>query len=624
MLRRRLTPLTALVLVAAGAAAGPPPAPAGPDDLPTRDLVGTGIYEGDSWYVRGFNSLFARDDAALDSSARPVTELAQAPFLPFAGRRIRSVVIAGREAFGAVAGDVRDRDDERQLAAEAHADSLPTRASPLERLLNDLATATTDGTIGRFLLFRVGQPLDPFALADSERLLRDQSFISDARIAVEPAIDAPGEVDVFVFVRDRWPWGVKGVVKTRDKFTLEFYHRNVAGRGLNLEVETPYHRGKSPELGRRLRASMTNVAGSFVDVSLESRRLWDEYGTTFRADRGFLFADITAVGGLELSQWENRNETRLPEGVHLDQRRSDLWLGWGLDLDHGRQRDRARRRLIPAVGVEAVDYVEPPRWYLDDPDAWWDYRRYLGQASFTDVDYYTTSLVTGYGETEDLPSGTWLGAVAGYEDGELRDRLYHGVRLFRPAFLPSRRFVSLSLALGGFRDRGHFEDGVLDLAISGFSPLRSSGVGYWRHFYATSYTLGINRGQRDGLRLDQYALRDLDDADATGNQRLTMEAESVLFTPLSILGFKMAAFGYAGGGLIAGQKEPLFRQNLHLDLGAGLRLNNPRLVFPTFEFRLGAVSSGDGWEPAITVRSGTDSFLRRRLPSARPSVVPYR
>jgi hypothetical protein len=624
VLRRRLIVTLAAGLLAAPATAGPSPQLVGPDDLPARDLVGTGIYERDSWYVRGFNALFARDDAALDSSARPETELAQSPFMPFAGRRIGRVVIAGREAFGTVAEEIRDSDDERRLAAEAQADSLPTRTSTFERMLNGLATATTDGTIGRFLLFREGQLLDPFALADSERLLRSQSFISDARIVVEPSRDAPGEVDVLVFVRDRWPWGVKGIVKTGDKFTVEVYHRNVGGRGLNLEVETPYHRGKSPELGRRVRASMANVAGSFVDVSLESRRVWDVYSTTLRADRGFLFADITAIGGLELSELEERNVSSLSDGVHLDSRRSDLWLGWGLDLDHGRSRDRARRRLIPALGVAAVNYIEPPRWYLDDPDTWWDYTRVLGQVSFTDADYYTTNLVTGYGETEDMPDGTWLSVVAGYEDGENRDRLYHGIRLFRPAFLDNRRFVSLSMALGGFRRDGYFEDGVLDLAISGFSPLRESRMGYWRHFYTTSYTLGINQTRKDGLRLDEWALRDLDDGSVAGNQRLTMEAESVLFTPLSILGFRMAAFGYAGGGLVAGQKDPLFRQPWHVDIGSGVRLNNPRLVFPTFELRVGAVADSDGWDPVVTVRSGTDSFLRRRLPSAKPSVVPYR
>ena len=46
---------------------------------------------------------------------------------------------------------------------------------------------------------------------------------------------------------------------------------------------------------------------------------------------------------------------------------------------------------------------------------WLDWQRVLGQVTLLGVDYYTTSLVNSYGETEDIPSGNWLAPVWFFE-----------------------------------------------------------------------------------------------------------------------------------------------------------------------------------------------------------------
>jgi hypothetical protein len=126
------------------------------------------------------------------------------------------------------------------------------------------------------------------------------------------------------------------------------------------------------------------------------------------------------------------------------------------------------------------------------------------------------------------------------------------------------------------------------------------------------------------VRLDEYAMRDLDNAEIVGDQRLVAEAESVLFTRLAILGFKMASFGYFGAGFVSDEGSAIIEDRLSVNAGAGLRFNNPRLVIPTIELRAGVLSTAAGAEPVFTVRFGRESPLRRGIPSAKPETIPYR
>ncbi len=624
VLRYYLTFIVTVLLVGSAALAGPIEDvdsgnvdTGGVVDLETRNLVEVPLIRRDGWFARGISALITRKDPAADASAGSRTQLARDRFLLYTGLGIHRIHIIGRTAFGTVVPD------STLSVMEEPADSLITRASAVERLLNSAAAGTRDAVIRNFLLFDEGDVLDPFLIADSERLLRRQTYIRDARIEVIPRPDRPGQVDVIVLVRDRWPWGVNADVQSADRYDIAFYHRNIGGLGWNLEAQLFYERNRSPETGWRLRTSATNLAGSFIDVAVVNRDTWDLERTVVTADRDFTFPDLRLVGGGELRSTTDRNHDLLPEGVALRSRVRGAWVGWGFRLREADQLGHRRLRLVPSVGVTHLDYQDPPRWYGDQND-WRDHTRYLGQLTLSGFDYYTTSLVYGYGETEDLPSGLWTAVVGGWEHGELEDRFYHGVRAIWPRFLSGHRYLTVDASCGGFRRNGRFEDGLLDLRVSGISPLRRHGYGHWRHFFQVRYTLGINQDDRDGLRLDTAVLRDLDNELLAGNQRLVAGGESVLFTPYAIFGFKVAAFGYGSGGFISKRKDAVFEQRLHTDVGVGLRLHNPNLVIPTVELRVAVVHSDDHWDPTVTLRMGEIKFLSRDLPGAKPSILPYR
>jgi len=659
----RLAPfaLAALVLAASAATAGarPPAAaqpdtaavpptvvpadsaatrPAGPPDLPTRSLGPDDLMDRDDWFFRGLRSLVGREDPMATAASGDVTQLAQRPFLAYAGRPIHSVIIFGRKAFGALGplagaadgapdgGPDATSEDGPEDGARGDADQDGGHAmiGTMSRLLNSLAPRTHESVIRDYLLFRAGEPLDPFALADSERLLRDLPFIQDVRIEVFPLLERQDEaVTVIVLVRDRWPWGVRVDIKNARRWDAAFYHRNVGGLGLDLESQLLVAGNEDPEVGWALRARRRNLRGSFVDLTAEARRAWDRDRTVFAADRRFVYPDIRLVGGWSLASEDDHDHDDLPDGVSLRTRTLDTWLGWGLAVGGDGRGDRRRTRLIPAAGIERVDYRDPPRAYADSDRDWRDRTRYLAQLNLADVDYYTASLVFGYGETEDIPAGLWAALTGGYERSDWQDRWYHGGRVVWRRVSDTGGYLVCGAAYGGFRRAGRFEDGVLDLDVGGFGALHRRGPGYWRHFALLRYTLGVNQ-TGDPLRLDRAGLRDLDDERIAGNQRLVLDLETVFFTPYALLGFKAAAFGYASGGFVADRREPVFDQRLYSDLGLGLRLNNPQLVLPTIELRVGVVIGDGDPEPVISVRMGERKVVTRDAPGARPSVLSYR
>ncbi|MGO3299558.1 MAG: ShlB/FhaC/HecB family hemolysin secretion/activation protein [Pseudoalteromonas sp.] len=79
---------------------------------------------------------------------------------------------------------------------------LEEEDNALFRFANDVHITTEHDVINSILLFKQGDEYDPRLLAESERLLRRQSYLYDARINAQS--DCQGNVNVTVITRDLW------------------------------------------------------------------------------------------------------------------------------------------------------------------------------------------------------------------------------------------------------------------------------------------------------------------------------------------------------------------------------------------------------------------------------------
>ncbi len=134
------------------------------------------------------------------------------------------------------------------------------------RLADALHITTRPSVVRRFLLFREGDPYDPELLAQSERNLRQLSFIKLASVVAGPPHD--GVVDVDVTTQDGWTTEVGGSFGSKGGLTtygVNLSEKNVAGTG--REIAVGYDKG-SERTTRSLEFNDPYLFGPYWNGSL--------------------------------------------------------------------------------------------------------------------------------------------------------------------------------------------------------------------------------------------------------------------------------------------------------------------------------------------------------------------
>ena len=189
--------------------------------------------------VQGQN---ARPDSVRQ---QPVSSRGRLPITGCAGQRISDIVI---------------------ITQPPYTDRLPKRFEFLRRAAKTMHTTTNDEVIRRYLLLHAGEPCNQIRRAESERILRAQPYLVDARIRVFD--DEAG--------------GVRLEVETRDEFSTMFEP--------SFNTIAPILRG--------VRFGESNLGGSARLVSVE----WRD-GLAYHDVLGARYTDYQFAGG--------RNELRL-------------------------------------------------------------------------------------------------------------------------------------------------------------------------------------------------------------------------------------------------------------------------------------------------------------------------
>ena len=560
------------------------------------------------WLIRTLNRYFGsvqRQGEALEGRALEVS----GQYARYAGLPIEVIIVHPVPGFEEAAdGDVGSAD----------------------RLLRDLTSPfqdyTREGVIRDYLLFDRGQPLDPFALADSERLLRSLDFIADVRIVVVKLSGSGAEggdsVAVVVEPMDRYPLGVSGKIHTADRYTFKLFTVNLLGSGTLFENELIVNRDAQPRVGYRGRVRKQNVGGTFLDIAGGYEDSYARLQRTAALERLLVHPRIKGIGGVAFESHTDREN----EGVPRKYEDLEAWFGYAIRLYEERDlSELARPMLVPAVRLTSRDFLDRPAVTPDSNRAYHDRRLLLGGLSLVSTKYYESSYFFGDGEIENLPSGFVAKVSGGFEKREFADR---------PAVFGSLDGIRLQdrgdLLYGGVRCGGYFEDGVfsdgvLDIESRYFTPLWGGRGSRFRLNGRVRFTRGLSRHRFDRIYLDDAAgIRGLASGYVAGNQRLVANLESRLFTSWAVLGFRASFLGFVDLGLIGGEDAAsLFEEKLYASAGLGVRFRNPDLVLPTLQLRLATLNkvAGSGFELQITV--GSPSYRVPAFPSAKPGALAY-
>jgi hypothetical protein len=440
-----------------------------------------------------------------------------------------------------------------------------TSARPY-RWVDALHALTRENFIRSLLLFKVGDPLDPLRLVESELILRETGFLNPVTISAHPV---PGGAEVVVETRDQW------TISVDIKYNLSGNRMRTGG---SISDDNLLGSGKSVSFGITSdpeRNSATfgykdlTFLGSRWQIALSYTKSSDGSARFFRVRYPFYELATPRAGGVEWQQ--NASQIYLwsdaKRGVTgtADTRSFEAWFGLRLP-GGGIRTDRLtvgvfgdRALFGQWLRVDGSPYPRPTDRDLIGPEVGWDHETFRWE------------VVQGFRSwqrQEDLPLGPNWQVTAGLSlpalGGDRSSLRYHGA--LTVGKLTGRTYSWLIADVSGRVEDGGLANGITHLEVGG----ALTGAAGWRVRVAGD--LGHNLdGERQLTLGADTGLRGYDPNKFDGTSRMVVNLEwrhrlTAELLHLAVLG--LTAFGDAGRTW--GARVGPASQGWRGDLGAGL------------------------------------------------------
>ena len=551
-----------------------------------------------------------------------ISEIEENPFKVYEGRWIRHIFINNLDAFGYSVYDTTRK---------------PT--NKLDKWGNKTHHITRQNVILKnFLFFEEGDLINPEQMKDNERYLRQQGIFHDARILIMPNKQAKDAVDVYVYTQDVWSLLPDVSAGGVDNFTIGIEQRNVRGLGHSWKNTIAYNRKDNRQTTEfRSRYLIPSLGKSFVSIQSDLQLLRDVKLGSLRLFKPFLTPETKYAGSVEINYTSDRTFEFIPDPLNPSRdirsyfwNRSflfDAWLGRSFKLFFGNEQLRNRARFIVSLRRTQQEFFKRERPVTDST-----YQLYqntnltLFSLGFSNRQYKRDLLIYGFGRTEDVPVGELFSVVYGTDRAETGRRNYAGIKFSAARYL-SFGYLNSLVNLGSYWENGKSQQGVVNIENSYFTPLNPLGKRWYaRNFANIRFTQGINRFNNEYINIGgQDGIQGIGSDELRGTSKLVLGLESVLFSPINFLGFRIAPFFSMDLGWTSLNGKKLFSQAPFQGYGIGFRFRNESLTFDTFQIRFSYYSGiPDLTSPLRIGFDGISPLRFRDFAITTPEVVSFR
>ncbi len=469
-------------------------------------------------------------------------------------------------------------------------DTSRTAQSWLGRTGNSLNIITNKKFIENNIFFGEGEKLDPYMIADNERILRSLPGIQDVVIYVTPVADSKSSVDILIVTKDVFPYGFSWEIYDIGYGDVNVWNTNMLGLGHRLSYTAHYNLNREPKYGYDIAYKMNNIGTSLTSLELKHVNKPDLVTSKIELTRDFITPIMRFGGGLSLGKQRKEFSLETLDTIIEDQISDysyyDFWFGYSFPLNNFRN-PRIRKAYFIATRLAKYHFYErpePDKNYLYD---FYNRNTYLLSAGITWQGYQTTNLVYGFGKTEDIPYGAMIKLTGGYEKHEYGERLYSGISLAYSFFNTKFGFLSNTIDIGGFNKDG-LEQGTIEHQLLYFTPLIGNTRHNLRNFLNLTYIHGLNRFDDEYIVIeDEDRIRGLNNYSFKGNHRFFASNELVYYSPQYLYGFRFVYFAFVDAAITNNiYNNSLSKNPLYMSTGIGVRIRNERLVFNTIQFQL--------------------------------------
>ncbi|WP_370087105.1 hypothetical protein [Ekhidna sp.] len=525
-------------------------------------------------------------------------------FIGYQGKTISSINYASVDLFG---GSVSD--------------TTLKATSNIGRITNELHKNTSKEVVFKHLLFNVGDQVDPFRLADTERIIRSLPYIEDARIMLSIDPDDLSAVQATIVVKDRFPWTVDLSIDENDAFRFGFTNQNILGTGNEFGVGYLYHSEEIPAHGYDAHYTVRNIENTFIDgtVFLSDNYRGKSKGITFRRD--FLSPNIKYFGEATFEHVEPIADLVFADSLYeqdfrIDRKSYDVWAGRSFLLGD-------RKSINMALRLQHDNFDARPAVQADSNTIYHNHHFLVGGLSYSKINFLKTRNILSFNITEDVPVGFIYGILIGKDLTEFGERNYRGFQTSYSVYRKPYGYFLVNLESGYFTMDNKRSNQVFQIDGRHFTPLFDLGAAYSRVFTRFHYF----NGDQLSIPLSQSLagenrIRSIDGYQISGNRLITLTSEYVVFQPWYFYGFRFATYADLGIGNVSESRTINPYNKTYFTAGCGVRIRNESLVFNTFEFRVSAFPNApiDGQKFYFKVSLSAPQFFQS--PNVRkPTIV---
>ena len=473
-------------------------------------------------------------------------------------------------ARGAVIGDIRI------LPGNIFDLQDPREDNWVFRLANRLHIRTRPRVISNQLLFRTGDRYDRRLLDESERILRLNRYLYDARIL--PVAFHDGRVDIEVRTRDVWTLqpGVSFERKGgKNTTSINIQEKNFLGFGSMVSIASD----STPERNTEsLNFADDHLFGTWVKTDILLANNSDGSSRSFLLERPFYALDARWAAGALFTKDDRIESLVGVETIAARFRSRTKFLrvsgGWSRGL-----RDGWTWRYFLGLTRDETRFSEPPEGTADAPlpaDRVLAYP-YTGFELLED-EFEIAKNRDQIERTEDFFLGMRLRVTLGYASprfGSDRSAMPFSVSLGKGAHLGDRWTVTFDSSVDGRIENGAARDAILGANARAYLRLSPS----WLFFASLAGDRSIDPDEDHQLLLGgENGLRGYPQKYQAGHRRFLATVEQRYFTEW----YPFRLF-HVGGAIVfdmgrawGGNTTALPDSRLLRDAGVGLRIGNAR------------------------------------------------
>ncbi|MFC3878662.1 hypothetical protein ACFOSV_00650 [Algoriphagus namhaensis] len=486
------------------------------------------------------------------------------------------------------------------------------------RIANSLHTNSREKTIRQNLFIKPNEKINPYKMGDNERFLRGLDFILDSRLIVTP-VEGTDSVDVTVLTRDVFSIGFSAGGNLTSAPILRAYDANLDGRGQRLEFNLLFDADRRPRTGFGASYEKKSFLGSFVDLELFYTEINDgisfgiekEYSYGLKLERKLMSPYTRLAGGGQWSSNWSRNVYSRPDSVFLDYKYNvaDFWIGYNFGAKKAIQ-DRNRMFLaVRSFKGYLIDTPVQEDFYQER--SFRDINGVLSEMTFYKRDFFKTQYVYGFGRTEDVPYGYSFSPSVGVIRQQGRQRGYTGIKFNYSKGYPSGSFYIVDFNSSSFYKNSKLEDALVFTTFRYFTPAFVLGRYRLRNEINFSFAKLFNTNTNQWLEINSTQIPGLRIRDYQAEERSTFRAGSQVFTPWSLIGFRIAMFGIFDMVRVR-CNTCLATENIYTGISSGFRIRNENLIFGTMEFKVTYIPNDETGDSKFAFKFRQNLRIRSR------------